>query len=254
MPFPYDFPFNFEVEEVLAVINDLAKRLTTPYRSDPDSNNYKLLSIVAEQKDDINDVGVNVGKAANVEQATGISLDRLGELIACFRHTDEQDNLYRNRLRDYLHSLIGGGTHEQLEHTIEAAIPGITDADYDVIDGYGVSAHGDPNHFAHIKVRIRLGFDWVMNNLYEMLDRARAACITIDEFGPLAEEILTLTETIVFTPGYYITESMTLLETVNNDLDLGSIDETLNLLEPRAGSLCHYCDITQVDSINYLCS
>ena len=168
----------------MTTIDDLVKRLNTPYNNDLTSNNYKLLTIPAEQKDEIRLVGADVEESGNVEQSTGISLDRLGDLISCDRNVGESDSDYRNRIKDWLHSLIGGGTIAQLEHTVRMAIPGITDSDFEIIDGYGTSAHATGGHFAHVKVRIGIGFDWTINNLWDMLDRARAACITIDELGP----------------------------------------------------------------------
>ena len=240
-------------ETVSPTIDELMKRLTTPYLNDVMCNNYKLLTLAAEQLDDIKCVSIQVRKASNVEEANNVDLDNLGELIACYRHTDETDKINRSRLKDYLHSLIGGGTIEQLEHTVKMAIPGITDDDFEIIDGYGTTGHGVGGHYAHIKVRIGIGFNWVINNLWEMLDRARAACITIDELGPVVEETITLVETVEFESGIMVSESLTLSETVVLDFET-TISESITLSEPRAGSLCHYCDITQVDSLNYLCS
>ena len=240
-------------ETVSPTIDELMKRLTTPYLNDIMCNNYKLLSIAAEQLDDIRCVSLQVKRSLDINQADNVSLDSMGELIACYRHTGESDESYRGRLQDYIHSLIGGGTVGQLEHTVKMAIPGITDDDFEIIDGYGTTGHGVGGHYAHIKVRIDIGFDWVIGNLWEMLDRARAACITIDELGPLVTETITLTESAVFAQGLTIYEMITLSEDIVYDVGKG-IAETITLSEPRAGSPCHFCDITETDSLNYLCS
>lgn len=240
-------------ETISPTIDELMKRLTTPYLNDYMCNNYKLLSIAAEQLDSIKCVSTQVRKTLNVEQANNEALDRLGELIACYRHTDETDASYRSRLKDYLHGLIGGGTIAQLEHTVRHAIPGITDDDFEIIDGYGTTGHGVGGHFAHIKVRIDIGFDWAINNLWEMLDRARAACITIDELGPLVEEVITKVEVFNLTSGIVVQEIISRSETIIKDVGK-RWTENWFIFEPRAGSLCHYCDITAVDSLNYLCS
>lgn len=77
----------------------LIKLLSTAFRRDPDSNNYKLISIIAQRFDDIEQVINDIKNAHFVDFAGGKSLEYLASLFNIRRKQNETDDHFRARIK-----------------------------------------------------------------------------------------------------------------------------------------------------------
>jgi hypothetical protein len=77
----------------------LIKLLSTAFRRDPESNNYKLLKIITEGFDELEQVLEDVKNAHYVNFAQGKSLDYIASLFNVRRFPNETDEHFRARIK-----------------------------------------------------------------------------------------------------------------------------------------------------------
>ena len=92
----------------------LIRLLSTAFRRDPDSNNYKLISIIADRFDKLENVLEDVRKSHFVETAQGISLDYIAKLFNMHRWKDESDDDFRTRIQAKMRTCLSCGTKSDL--------------------------------------------------------------------------------------------------------------------------------------------
>ncbi|RYI25208.1 hypothetical protein EVU96_24905 [Bacillus infantis] len=89
-------------------LNFLLDRVPSHLRTDKDSNNYKLLSILSGQSDSIHSLYETIKRFWNVDQAEGIGLDRLGKEEGLSRGSYD-DETYRKLIKiQYIVNLSEG--------------------------------------------------------------------------------------------------------------------------------------------------
>jgi|Deesub1362B_J571_1020462.scaffolds.fasta_scaffold00525_8 hypothetical protein len=102
----------------MSVIDRLVKRLSSAYRREQGSNNYKLLSIPAQELDQIEAELQNILNAHHVDYATGKNLDNLGKLFNCKRLTGESDAHYRARLKTQMQRYTSSATINNVKQVV----------------------------------------------------------------------------------------------------------------------------------------
>lgn len=127
----------------MSAIDDIIFRLTPPYNQDPTSNNYKFLSIFADEYDEIETTILDIKSAHFVDSATGASLDNLGGLLQTFRETAETDAHYRIRLKTMWARYIGSGTIQDVLDIVAAMLAVETNRIEVIEDFVGVYANFD---------------------------------------------------------------------------------------------------------------
>lgn len=243
---------NFEVRHYS--IERLIARLTTPYEKSPASNIYNLLSIDADQFDEFRNTLDDIIKAHWVLYANDIALDYIGDLLDVKRRTGEDDDTYRGRLKTVVQSFVGGGTLEQLRKTIKEIIPGITDADITIEDGYLTPSHGvgDPSHYAHFRILIFNvgGKSFDAGTLFSELDKARAAGVTMDFAGPAYRETQQQTDSFQYGAGVLRLETQLQDDTFTYDMTKDAFSETQQILDPESlGPVDQFWISTPADGI-----
>ncbi|RLI82725.1 hypothetical protein DRP04_03310 [Archaeoglobales archaeon] len=91
----------------------LIKLLSTAFRKDPDSNNYRLISIIADRFDELENVLEDVRKSHFVETAQGISLDYIAKLFNMHRK-EESDDDFRTRIQAKIRTCLSCGTKSDI--------------------------------------------------------------------------------------------------------------------------------------------
>ena len=79
-------------------LDTLLKRLPSHFKKTPESNNYKLLSIIAEQSNDNHNLYEAILRFWDVDQAEGTGLDRLGKEEGLSRGSFD-DETYRKLIK-----------------------------------------------------------------------------------------------------------------------------------------------------------
>lgn len=240
-------------------IERIISRLTTPYETSPASNNFKLLTIDAEELDEFHTVLDEIVKAHHLSFAADISLEKLGDLLDINRRTGEVDESYRDRLRSAVSGIIGGGTQEQLREIVKEIMTGLTDADITIDDGYLTSTHGvgDPSHFAHFRVFLNtLGqtfTEGAFRSVFDELTRAKAAGVTMDSLGPRFLETQIVTEKFDIRLELVRFEDQLQTETFTYDLTIEAFAESQSELTEQELDLPliqHLVDESFTDSLN----
>ncbi|MBM7623637.1 DUF2612 domain-containing protein [Sporohalobacter salinus] len=93
--------------------NNLVKRLTSNYKQDEDSNNYKLLKLNGDELDDIKNEINSIQDTRVIDKTYGKHLDRIGENVGQPRgHLD--DDIYRILLKARMKINLSSGTINEI--------------------------------------------------------------------------------------------------------------------------------------------
>lgn len=79
-------------------LDTLLKRLPSHFKKTPDSNNYKLFTLIAKSIDDSTELYATIQKFWDVDQAEGVGLDRLGKDEGISRGSYDDDT-YRKLIK-----------------------------------------------------------------------------------------------------------------------------------------------------------
>jgi len=113
----------FQVLEIITIFEErIMSRLTSPYSTELNSNNRKLLKIVSDECDEIDTTISDIQDAHFVNAATAKSLEYLGGLFQTIRTTGETDAQYRARLKTMWQRLTGSGTIQDIKNIIMALL------------------------------------------------------------------------------------------------------------------------------------
>lgn len=138
---------------------EMLSRLSTAFRKDEDSNNYKVLSVIAEEFDEIEQVIEQLRNSRFVEIATGKSLDYIAKLFNLTRKSEETDEEIRGRLQVELQKYMNYGTLNDILNVIKY-FTGLEDKDIKIVEapdailGYGQGSFGN-NVFTSPKATLR---------------------------------------------------------------------------------------------------
>lgn len=117
-------------------VEDQIKRLIDLYLKEPDSVNYRILSLNAESWDNIRDLLSNIQSARFISEAKGQTLDNIGRDLGVIRGGMD-DIKYRRRLKLKFSSILSAGEIERLNELLTtflgAAFFGITEGWIDTI-------------------------------------------------------------------------------------------------------------------------
>jgi|Deesub1362B_J571_1020462.scaffolds.fasta_scaffold00598_20 hypothetical protein len=139
---------------------EMLSRLSTAFRKDEDSNNYKVLSIIAEEFDEIEQVIEQLRNSRFVEIATGRSLDYIAKLFNLTRKSEETDEELRGRLQVELQKYLSCGTLNDILNVIKY-FTGLEDKDIRIVEapdailGFGKGSFGN-NVFSSPKATFRI--------------------------------------------------------------------------------------------------
>jgi len=97
----------------------LIKLLSTAFRKDPDSNNYKIIAITATGFDELEKVLEDIKNAHFVETAQGKSLDYIAKLFNVTRQQGESDEDLRARLFVEFKKYLSCGTKDDILQVIK---------------------------------------------------------------------------------------------------------------------------------------
>lgn len=100
-------------------LDTLLKRLPSHFKKTPESNNYKLLSIIAEQSNDNQNLYENILRFWDVDQAEGVGLDRLGKEEGLSRGSFD-DETYRKLIKIQFIFNMSEGDIESLNAILHA--------------------------------------------------------------------------------------------------------------------------------------
>ncbi|AIY89880.1 hypothetical protein [Geoglobus acetivorans] len=103
-------------------VDELVKLLSTAFRKDPDSNNYKLLKILDSEFSNIELEAENVRNAHFVDYASGKSLDYIGQLFNVRRQQGETDEHFRARIKIAFSKLTEMTTIKDIKEVVASAL------------------------------------------------------------------------------------------------------------------------------------
>jgi len=103
-------------------VNELISKLSTAFRKDSDSNNYKLLSILDSEFQSIEQTISDIKNAHSVDYASGKSLDYIGQLFNIRRQQNETDEHYRTRIKISFSKLTEMATIKDIKEVVAAAL------------------------------------------------------------------------------------------------------------------------------------
>lgn len=101
------------------MIKEMLSRLSTAFRKDEDSNNYRLFAVIADEFDEIEQVIEQIRDSRFVEVATGKSLDYIAKLFNITRIANESDDELRGRLQVELQKYLSSGTINDILNVIK---------------------------------------------------------------------------------------------------------------------------------------
>lgn len=160
----------------MSSIADLVKRLSSAYDKDDASNNQKFLQMPASEFETIKTEIENVKDAHFVDDAFGVSLDRIGALLKVYRNEAETDSAYRTRIKAEVPNFIGGGTIESIR-TALANLLGLDKSKITITEDFPA----EPAHFiVGIDFSEETGGPFPLSDMEATIDKTRAAGISHD--------------------------------------------------------------------------
>ena len=158
----------------MSVIGDLIKRLSSAYKKESTSNNYKILEIPASEFDIVEIEIDNVKDAHFVDSAFGTSLERIGSLLKVFRNEGESDASYRARIKSEVPNFVGGGTIDSIR-TALANLLGLDKSKITITEDFPA----EPAHFVvGVDFSEETGGPQPESDMEATIDRTRGAGIS----------------------------------------------------------------------------
>lgn len=108
----------------------LGETITSPYPEGEDASEWdSLLTAIASQFNEVEDVFDNVDSAKYVDEATDEQLDKLATLFQVERQSGEDDSTFRTRIKARLRAQLSSGTNDD----IRSAASALLNADPDTV-------------------------------------------------------------------------------------------------------------------------
>ncbi|WP_290597027.1 MULTISPECIES: hypothetical protein [unclassified Archaeoglobus] len=177
----------------MASAKEMLSRISSAYRKDEDSNNYKILSTIAEELSEIEQVIEEIKVARFVEVARGRSLDYIAKLFNLTRKSGESDDELRGRLQVELQKYLSCGTLKDILDVV-VYFTGLDSKDIKVVEapkailGFGEGSFGN-NVFASPKGTFRIELleapilQLNLKALYNAIDVVKAAGVYFQRDG-----------------------------------------------------------------------
>jgi|Deesub1362A_J573_1020465.scaffolds.fasta_scaffold00761_31 predicted nucleotidyltransferase component of viral defense system len=103
-------------------VEDLVSKLSTAFNKMSDSNNYKLLSVIDSEFQNIEQTIGDIENAHFVDFATGKNLDYIGQLFNVSRRQNETDEHYRARIKITFSKLTDIATIKDVKEVVAATL------------------------------------------------------------------------------------------------------------------------------------
>jgi len=142
----------------------LVKLLSTAFRKDPDSNNYKLLKVIDSEFSNLEQIINDVKNAHFVDHATGKSLEYIASLFTVRRKLNETDDHFRARIKLTFSKISNTATINNIKEVVAAALNTET---------------------SRVRVRDRYDMEPAMVEVWIWLQDLNAAGLTLNEFKEL---------------------------------------------------------------------
>ena len=114
---------------------ELLDVLSTAFKKEEGTNNYKLISVVTDEITELTDTFDDTKKAHFIDDASGNNLENLAQLFNVRRNADETDMHFRARIKVQYRKYIAHATHKEIKD-ICAAVLETTTARIEITDNY----------------------------------------------------------------------------------------------------------------------
>lgn len=149
-------------------VDELIRLLSTAFRKDPDSNNYKLLKILDSEFSNIEQAINDVKNAHFIDFAAGQSLDHLASLFNVRRKLNETDEHFRARIKLVFSKITNMATISDIKEILAATLNTST---------------------SRVSVRDRYDVEPAFFEVWVWLPDLAAAGLTLEEFQELISAI-----------------------------------------------------------------
>lgn len=149
-------------------VDELIKLLSTAFRKDQDSNNYKLLKVIDSEFNNIEQTIKDIKNARFVDFAQGKSLDYIASLFNIRRKQNETDDHFRARIKLAFSKITDMATINDIKEIIAATLQTETN---------------------RVKIKDKYDIEPALFYLYVYLQDLKNAGLTIDEFQELIKAI-----------------------------------------------------------------
>ncbi|ADB58526.1 hypothetical protein [Archaeoglobus profundus] len=149
-------------------VDKLVRLLSTAFRKDPDSNNYKLLKVVDSEFSNIEQVVNDIKNAHLVDFATGKSLDYIASLFNVRRKQNETDDHFRARIKLAFSKISNMATINDIKEIIAVALNTKT---------------------SRVRVRDRYDLEVALFEVWIWLQDLNNAGLTLEEFQELIKAV-----------------------------------------------------------------
>jgi len=149
-------------------VDELIKLLSTAFRTDQDSNNYKLLKVIDSEFTNIEQTINDIKNAHFVDLAEGKSLDYIASLFNVRRKHNESDDHFRARIKLAFSKISDMATINDLKEIIAVTLQTET---------------------SRIKIEDRYDLEPALFYLYIYLQDLNNSGLTLDEFRTLIKVI-----------------------------------------------------------------
>lgn len=103
-------------------VDDLIKLLSTAFRKDADSNNYKLLEVIDSEFQNIEQTINDIKYTHSIDLATGKSLDWFASLFNVRRKQNETDDHFRARIKLAFSKIADMATINDIKEIVAATL------------------------------------------------------------------------------------------------------------------------------------
>ncbi len=139
----------------MSKIIDMMRRLTSVYDKDPNSNVTRLLSLSAEELEEVDTTLAQVLLWRDIDSAEGTTLNRIGTNVAEPRG-NKTDELYRDYIKIKILSNISGGEMETFNSALSVLLGG---RDFSLREGWTFDNDPLPPEPAAILITVQQGED-----------------------------------------------------------------------------------------------
>jgi len=145
-------------------VDEIIKLLSTAFRKDADSNNYKLLSIINSEFQNIEQIINDIKNAHFVDLAEGKSLEYIASLFNVRRQQNETDDHFRARIKLAFSKISNMASINDVKEIVAAALQTKT---------------------SRVRVKDRYDFEPAFFELWIWLQDLNNAGLTLDDFQEL---------------------------------------------------------------------
>ncbi len=154
-------------------VEDMKIRLTDAFSKEKNNNIEKLLSMSADELDEIESVTEDLDTETNIDSATGENLRRISRLFDLYKESGESDDKFRSRIISVGSTTMSNGTSEE----VRQALSRILGTDRNLID---MNEAGDASVEFSVLLSDLDKIDLTDSELSEIIDNILGAGIRAD--------------------------------------------------------------------------